>query len=165
MMIKKACFLSTLLITSFALAQGTRLWRESSYEDFERGTARGVAISSEGTLELAPSFKVIYTSPSTFIWSMASDKDGTVYAATGAPARVYRITPDGKGTVIFEPKELQAQSVVIGKDGAIYVATSPDGKIYRLTRITAKNAGATASASEFASEVFFDPKTKYIWDQ
>ena len=100
-MTQKACFLFTLLITSFALAQGTRLWKESSYEDFERGTARGVAISSEGTLELAPSFKVIYTSPSTFIWSMASDKDGTVYAATGAPARVYRITPDGKGAVIF----------------------------------------------------------------
>src|SRR5947209_7128187 len=150
-------------ISSAAFAQGTRLWKESSYEDFERGTAKGVAISSTGMLELAPAFKVVYTSPSTFIWSIAADKDGAVYAATGAPARVYRITPDGKSTIIFEPKELQAQSVAIGKDGAIYVATSPDGKVYRLTRNTAKSAGATAS--EFTSEVFFDPKTKYIWDQ
>src|SRR5947209_14015251 len=151
-------------ISSAAFAQGARLWKESGYEDFERGTAKGIAIGSTGMLELAPAFKVLYTSPSTFIWSIAADKDGTVYTATGAPARVYRITPDGKSTIVFEPKELQAQSVVIGKDGAIYVATSPDGKIYRLTRNTAKNAGATASASEFASEVFFDPKTKYIWD-
>src|SRR5438034_4876826 len=165
-MMKKVCFSLFLLISaSLAFAQGTRLWKETGYEDFERGTAKGIAISSTGMLELAPAFKVLYTSPSTFIWSIAADKDGTIYVATGAPARVYRITPDGKGTVIFEPKELQAQSVVIGKDGAIYVATSPDGKIYRLTRNTAKNAGATASASEFASEVFFDPKTKYIWDQ
>src|SRR5438034_7735067 len=165
-MMKKVCFSLFLLISaSLAFAQGTRLWKETGYEDFERGTAKGIAISSTGMLELAPAFKVVYTSPSTFIWSIAADKDGTIYVATGSPARVYRIIPDGKGTVIFEPKELQAQSVVIGKDGAIYVATSPDGKIYRLTRNTAKNAGATASASEFASEVFFDPKTKYIWDQ
>src|SRR5947209_9633531 len=149
-------------IASAAFAQGTRLWKESSYEDFERGTAKGVAISSTGMLELAPAFKVIHTSPSTFIWSIAADKDGAIYAATGAPARVYRITPDGKSTIIFEPRELQAQSVAIGKDGAVYVATSPDGKVYRLTRPSAK---AAATPAEFTSEVFFDPKTKYIWDQ
>src|SRR5690349_24186379 len=120
-------YLLLLSITSSAFAEGTRLWKETGYEDFERGTAKGIAITSTGQLELAPAFKVLYTSPSTFIWSIAADKDGIVYAATGAPARVYRITPDGKSTVIFEPKELQAQSVAIGKDGAVYVATSPDG--------------------------------------
>ena len=162
-MMKKACiFLVLLSFTCLVFAEGTRLWKESSYEDFERGTAKGVAISSTGQLELAPAFKVIYTSPSTFIWSIAADKDGVVYAATGAPARVYRITPDGKSTVIFEPKELQAQSVAIGKDGAVYVATSPDGKVYRLTRASSKEN--TASSAEFTAEVFFDPKTKYIWD-
>ena len=119
--------LFVILIASSSFAQGTRLWKETGYEDFERGTAKGIAIGSTGKLELAPAFKVLYTSPSTFIWSIAADKDGIVYTATGAPARVYRITPDGKSTIVFEPKELQAQSVVIGKDGAIYVATSPDG--------------------------------------
>src|SRR5262252_600471 len=94
----------------------------------------GVAIRSTGQLELAPAFKTVYTSPSTFIWSIAADKDGVVYAATGAPARVYRVTPDGKSTVIFEPKELQVQAIALGGDGAIYAATSPDGKVYRIAR-------------------------------
>jgi WD40 repeat protein len=143
-----------------AVAEGTRQWKETGYEEFQRGTTRGVAIRSTGQLELAPAFKAVYTSPSSFIWSIAADKDGVVYAATGAPARIYRITPDGKGTVIFEPKELQVQSVALGQDGAVYAATSPDGKVYRITR----KAGGTASAPEFAAETFFDPKTKYIWD-
>ena len=125
-----------------AAAEGTRQWKETGFEEFEHGTSRGVAIRSTGQLELAPVFKAIYTSPSSFIWSIAADKDGVVYAATGAPARVYRITPDGKGTVIFEPKELQVQSVALGQDGAVYAATSPDGKVYRITR----KAGGTASA-------------------
>src|SRR5947208_10190988 len=158
---KKACSLLLLLLCSgLVLAQGTRLWKEAAYDDFERGTVKGIAIRSSGVLELAPAFKVVYTSPSTFIWSIAADKDGVVYAATGAPARVYRITPDGKSAVIFEPKELQVQSIAIGKDGAVYAATSPDGKVYKISHASSKDAAA--GASEFSSEVFFDPKTKYI---
>ena len=158
---KKLLFvLFVLALLNLAFAEGTRQWKETGYDDFERGTARAVAIRSTGQIELAPAFKSIYTSPSTFIWGIAADKDGVVYAATGAPARVYRIAPDGKSAVIFEPKELQVQTVALGPDGAIYAATSPDGKVYRITR----KAGGTATAPEFASETFFDPKTKYIWD-
>jgi hypothetical protein len=157
---KKALTAFILLVSvSLAVAEGTRLWKETGYEEFQRGTTRGVAIRSTGQLELAPVFKAIYTSPSSFIWSITADKDGVVYAATGAPARVYRITPDGKANVIFEPKELQVQSVSLGQDGAVYAATSPDGKVYRITR-----KGGTPTAPEFAAETFFDPKTKYIWD-
>jgi hypothetical protein len=153
--------LLVLTIASLAAAEGTRLWKETGYEEFQRGTTRGVAIRSTGQLELAPAFKAIYTSPSTFIWSIAADKDGVVFAATGAPARVYRITPDGKSATIFEPKELQVQSIALGQDGAVYAATSPDGKVYRITR---KAGAAATTAPEFAAETFFDPKTKYIWD-
>jgi len=152
--------LLTLALAGVARGEGTRMWKEATYEDFERGTTRGVAIASTGRLELAPAFKAIYTSPSTFMWSIAADKDGVVYAATGAPARVYRIMPDGKATVIFEPKELQVQAITLGKDGAIYAATSPDGKVYKITR----SSKAAAGTSEFSADVFFDPKTKYIWD-
>ncbi|HEX7961702.1 MAG TPA: hypothetical protein VF493_17405, partial [Terriglobales bacterium] len=53
------------LLTHIALAEGTNLWRQSRYDEFEKGTAKGVAINSEGRLELAPSFKPIFTSPST----------------------------------------------------------------------------------------------------
>jgi sugar lactone lactonase YvrE len=151
-----------LAIAALAFADGTRIWREITFEDFERGTARGVAIRSTGRLELAPAFKLLYTTPSTFIWGIASDRDGTVYAATGAPARVYRITPEGKATVIFEPKELQVQAIALGKDGAVYAATSPDGKVYKLSRAAGK--GDTAGAPEYKADLFFDPKTKYIWD-
>jgi outer membrane protein assembly factor BamB len=158
---KKLCFVFFVFIfVGLAFAEGTRVWKESGYDDFERGTARGVAIRSTGQLELAPAFKSMYTSPSTFIWAIAADKDGVVYAATGAPARVYRIAPDGKSSVIFEPKELQVQAITLAKDGAIYAATSPDGKVYKITR----NPKPAAGAPEFTVDTFFEPKTKYIWD-
>lgn len=151
-----------LALACAALAEGTRQWKETGYEEFERGAARGIAIRSSGQIELAPAFKMVYTTPSTFIWHISADRDGTVYAATGAPARVYRITPDGKSSVIFEPKELQVQTLALGNDGAIYAATSPDGKVYRITRSAVKPG--QPNAQEYNATVFFDPKTKYIWD-
>ncbi|MBI2678940.1 MAG: hypothetical protein HYX28_09170 [Candidatus Koribacter versatilis] len=184
-----------LLLPSCAFAQGTRAWQQSSFDDFEKGTAKGVAIRSPGALELAPAFKPLYTSPSTYVWAVASDAKGNVYLATGSPARVYKVAPDGTSTVVFDPKELQVQALVLDKDGVVYAGTSPDGKIYRIVptenpaakaadqdkkgKKPAKPASqqavgpeaaaapaepATGGNGGYAATVFFDPKTKYIWD-
>ncbi len=182
------------LASVFALGDGTSTWQQSKFEEFEKGTAKGVAIGNDGSLELAPELKILFASPSTYIWSIASDGDDNVYAATGSPARVFRVTRDGKASIVFEAKELQVQSVVVDSDGMIYAATSPDGKIYKIQRrgnakaedvsratLTpapvaapekksgAEKDAATAPAinvavdSSYASSVYFDPKTKYIW--
>src|SRR5581483_1482476 len=179
-----------LLLSTLLLAEGTRTWEQSRFDDFEKGTAKGVAIRSDGTLELAPSFKAIYTTPSTYIWSIVTDNAGNVYAATGAPARVYRLTPDGQASIIFAPQELQVQALAMDKSGAIYAATSPDGKVYRLEQQkprtkkskdkeedTAEQSVAPAPEKNrptdrsqiatdpsWTSSLFFDPGTKYIWD-
>jgi sugar lactone lactonase YvrE len=154
-----------------AFSEGTRTWEQSKFDDLSKGTANGVAIRSAGGLELAPSFKALSTTPSTYIWSIAADQNGNLYAATGAPARVYRITPQGESTTIFEPQELQVQALVVDKNGVLYAATNPDGKVYRIERspITPAAKGKTGgeksrSSSEFSASVFFDPGTKYIWD-
>lgn len=159
----KHFFLALLLFVGvFAFAEGTQTWEESKFEDFQKGTATGVAIRSDGALELAPAFKPLYTSPSTFLWAITSDRNGVLYAAAGAPARVYRITPDGKAEVIFEPKELQVQAL-IERNGVLYAATSPDGKVYKLEREAAPPAAGAKPGTPWKATTFFDPKTKYIW--
>src|SRR5271157_2344992 len=154
---KTLALLSVLVLCTFAFAEGTRTWEQSKFEELTKGTAKGIALRSEGGLELAPAFKALATTPSTYIWSIASDSAGNIYAAAGSPARVYRITPDGQTTTIFEPQELQVQALVVDKNGIVYAATAPDGKVYRL----AAKAGAKAS---WSSSTYFDPGSKYIWD-
>src|SRR5438034_9347361 len=92
-----------LFFASTAAGEGTRTWEQSRFEDLTKGTTKGVAVRSAGGLELAPAFKSLLTTPSTYIWSIAAGRDGYLFAAAGSPARVYRISPDGKSTVIFEP--------------------------------------------------------------
>src|ERR1700676_3030033 len=132
--------LSALILSTVAIAQGTRTWEQSKFEELTKGTAKGIALRSEGGLELAPAFKALATTPSTYIWSIASDLAGNNYAAAGSPARVYRITPDGQSATIFEAQELQVQALVVDKKGIVYAATAPDGKVYRLEETKAASA-------------------------
>src|SRR2546430_708000 len=158
-----AIILSTFALSLFALAEGTRTWEQSKFEELTKGTAKGIALRSEGGLELAPAFKARATTPSTYIWSIASDSGGNIYAAAGSPARVYRITPDGESMAIFEPQELQVQALVVDKKGIVYAATAPDGKVYRLEETKAASAKAGAKSS-WSATPYFDPGSKYIWD-
>ena len=173
--------LAVSLCSDPAAAEGTRSWEQSRFDELVKGTATGVAIRSNGGLELAPSFKLLYSTPSTYIWAIAADDAGNVYAAAGSPARVYRITPEGKSSIIFEPQELQVQALRVGPGGVIYAATAPDGKVYKIEhrpgeKSLARNAEtkpADASPKEpgkpsldpsWSSSVYFSPGTKYIWD-
>src|ERR1017187_4704681 len=156
-----AIILSTCVFSAFALAEGSRTWEQSKFEELIKGTPKGVALRSDGGLELAPAFTALATTASTYIWSIASDAAGNMYAAAGSPARVYRITPDGQSTTIFEPQELQVQALVVDKQNIVYAATAPDGKVYRLE--AAKGTKADAKAS-WSATPYFDPGSKYIWD-
>jgi hypothetical protein len=167
-----------------AFAEGTRSWEQSKFDELTKGTATGVAIRSTGGLELAPTFRSLYATPSTYIWAIAADDAGNVYVAAGAPARVYRITSEGKATIIFEPKELQVQALQIGAGGVIYAATAPDGKVYKIEHKPGNKAPAKADPVQgtpgekdkekdvvkptadpfWSSSVYFEPGTKYIWD-
>ena len=179
-------FLFVLLTAASLVGEGTRTWEQSKFEDLVKGTANGVAVRSNGGLHLAPSFKLLYSTPSTYIWAVEADDAGNVYAATGSPARVYRITPDGKSSIIFQPQELQVQALQVAPGGVIYAATAPDGKVYKIEHKPAeKNESAKPEPSKseskspdnaqkdatkpaldlsWSSSEYFAPGTKYIWD-
>jgi hypothetical protein len=163
---KTLLLLSTLILSAIAVAEGTRTWEQSKFDELVKGTAKGVALRSNGGIELAPAFKALSTTPSTYIWSIASDSAGNIYAAAGSPARVYRITPDGESTAIFEPQELQVQALVVDKNNIVYAATAPDGKVYRIqqAKVSAEKPAKVDANGSWSATPYFDPGAKYIWD-
>src|ERR1700730_17872471 len=141
------------LVASPVLAEHTRTWRQASYDDFLKGTPHGVAVRSDGRLELAPKFTLLADADASYLWSLRVDPKGALYAAGGSPAKVFRFDGNGPGkpATVFESSDLVAQAITFDAKGTLYVATSPDGKVYRVSASGEKT-------------VFFDPKTKYIWD-
>jgi WD40 repeat protein len=162
--------LSLVLFPHVSFAQGTRLWVQTRYEDFEKGQPDNTAISSRGFLEAAPALHSVSLTPSTYLWSVASDKEGNAYVATGSPATVLKITPAGVTTKLFSTHELTVQTVLLGPDGSVYAATVPGGKVYRikpgqtgLDDSTATVVFDAATASPAPANAKPEP-ARYIWD-
>ena len=157
-----AAFLVTAVAAGLtAQAQGTHLWSQSRLEEFEKGTPQGVAVGNDGVLRAGPVASEMLTTPSTFIWSVASaanaGKDGPFYLATGSPASVLRVTLAEMGAkspwkqeTLFTSKALAIQVVKLGPDGMLYAATMPEGKVYRL------KPDAPKPLDEASAEVVFD---------
>ena len=163
--------------------QGTHLWTQSRFEDFEKGTPEGIAIGSNGELRQGRGLGGAIITPSTFVWSVTVDRNGTRYVGTGSPASVLRIgtEKDTKPFTLFETRDLSVQVVRFGPDGALYAATVPSGKVYKL------NATSTAKQDDATATLVFDAgkpetgttstgigdtdpkptgetKSRYIWD-
>ncbi|MCC7175153.1 MAG: hypothetical protein IT159_08145 [Bryobacterales bacterium] len=135
-----------------AVSSGT--WRQSGSADYERATLTRISLRSDGRLSLAPVFRELLDSSSPYLWALAEDSRGNVYAGGGGPgasrARVYVISPDGKSRVLAEFDALEVHALAMDRDDRLYAATSPDAKVYRI------GAGGK-------TELFYDPAAKYVW--
>jgi sugar lactone lactonase YvrE len=140
-----------LLAASGALSAGqTRTWTQGEAADFEKGNLKNLSLRSDGRLTLAPVSRELFDTSSSYLWALARDSKGNLYAGGGTSAQLYRIAPDGKGKLVAELDALEIHAIAVDSRDRVYAATSPDGKIYRI-------------AGNGKPEVFYDPKAKYIW--
>lgn len=126
------------------------VWELSSRSEILKGDARGVSITNNGTVLLAPKMTQLFDTTQAFVWSSAVDDRGNVFLGTGHDGRVYKVGADGKGALFYDSNELDVTALATGKDGSVYAGTSPDGKVYRIS-------------ADGKADVYFDPTDKYIW--
>lgn len=139
-----------LAAATFCLAGETRTWVQEDAASFQKGNLKGIAVRSDGRLSLAPKMAEVYDSATAYLWSVVRDSRGNLYTGGGPGAKLFRISPDGKGEKIAEFDELEIHALAIDSKDHLYVATSPDGKVYRVDQ-------------SGKSEEFYSPQQKYIW--
>src|SRR5882724_5139114 len=79
-----AAIIFTLGASVPAIAEHTRFWRQADYENFDRGTAKGTAVSSDGKIMLAPKFAPLADTGLAYLWDLKLDSHGNLYAAGGS---------------------------------------------------------------------------------
>jgi hypothetical protein len=136
--------------TPVLLAGQPIIWEVGSRADLLKGESHGISITDTGALMLAPRFSQLFNTEQAYVWSTAVDGQGNIFLGTGHDGRIFRITPDGRGSLLYDAPELDVTALAIGKDGVLYAGTSPDGKVYRVT-------------ADGHAEVYFAPADKYIW--
>jgi hypothetical protein len=143
-------FLGTLSLSLTTFAFDPSIWSVNSRADVLKGDFRGVSIDDNGLIAPAPRLHEIYKTEQPYIWSAAVDPSGNIFLGTGSEGRIFRVAPNGSGSLFADLGELNVTALAFGRGAELFAATSPDGKVYRL------NAAGNA-------EVYFDPKEKYIW--
>jgi len=132
----------------------TQVWEHSESADFEKGTLHNLSLSSEGRLTPAPVVHEIYDPSVSFLWTVARDSKGNVYAGGGgvgsSKSKLIVVNAAGQAKTLAELDGMAIQAIAIDKQDRVYAATSPDGKVFRV------DAAGTP-------EVFYDPHAKYIW--
>jgi hypothetical protein len=135
-------------------AVDTKIWQESEMADFDKGSLTKLSLASDGGLSLAPALKEIFDPSVTFLWAVARDSKGNLYAGGGSlggsKAMLFVVDASGKAKTLAEIDGLAVQAIAIDRQDRVYAATAPDGKVYRVD-----SAGK--------ADVFFDPHAKYIW--
>ena len=128
-----------------------QFWRTANQSEFLKGKFKGVALTSDGRLILAPKFDLLFNTQQPFIYSLTSDDDQNIYLGTGDAGKIFRVTPSGSSSEIADLEESGVQSLVISADGSLFAATAPSGSIYKIRRGK-------------APELFLSLEDKYIWD-
>ncbi|HYV86625.1 MAG TPA: hypothetical protein VFB49_11990 [Patescibacteria group bacterium] len=150
-----AAALATFLGARTAPAVTPVLWTTETLDDFERGKPDGVSIGASGELTLSPALTALNvpaleSSADPFLWSLALDSKGTLYAGGGKSGSVYRVPKSGAGSVWFETGDLAVHALTVDRGDVLYAGTMPQGKIYRIT-------------GEGKGEAYYQPEDRYIW--
>ena len=131
-------------------ASSPKFFQAATQNDFLKGDVENLSIDAHGQLTLGPITELIYETSAPFLWSVIAAPDGTLFAGTGNEGKVFKIDPQGRGSVFFDSTELEAHALAPAPNGGLYVGTSPDGRIYKVDR------GGTAAP-------FYSGDEKYIW--
>src|SRR5206468_1891036 len=110
------------------LAVSTRTWTVASYQDFDKGERNGISLRSDGRLALAPASEELFDSNLAYIWALARDSKGALYAGGGPGARVFRFQPGKPGAKpekIAEFDAVEIHAIAIDSQDRVYAATLP----------------------------------------
>lgn len=150
---KRTIFYLALFISfwfNVSLSTTTSFWRVEVKEDFEKGKPEDISISSPGELKIAPKIELLADTGEPYVWALAKDAQGNIYAGTGDGGKIFKIDRKGKLSLFFDSPELEILSLITDSRGNLYAGTSPDGLIYRLS-------------PQGDASTFYKTQESYVW--
>lgn len=141
---------SLLVLCTWSLSAAPGFWQAATHADFLKGDLQQLSVDEHGRLTLGPEVRTVFDGSVTVVWAMVTAQDGTTFLGTGNDGKVFKVAPDGTGTLFFDSNEVQVHALALMPDGTLLAGTSPDGRIYRVD-------------SSGQATTFFDPDDTYIW--
>ena len=163
MMFYRASYIFSIAVVFFSIhllpvfGVTTRIWEQQHQKDFESGKLENVSLSSKGELMLTPKLDTFFEdTKEIYVWCLAEDSKGNIYAGTGNKGKIYRITPDGESSLFYDSPEVSIFTLAIDPNDNIYAGTGPDGLIYKLTDSSTPPTTILSSEEKYVWAMTFD---------
>ncbi|GBC93593.1 hypothetical protein HRbin15_02093 [bacterium HR15] len=114
------------------VSRAPKRWELTDFRRLSRGKMEGVAIDTYGVLQPAPRPQPLTRLEVDYIWCLARDSQGNLYAGGGVPARLVVVNPDGTVQRTLNLPGLMVTASAVAPDNTLYVGVSPEGTIHRL---------------------------------
>lgn len=130
----------------------TQFFSSSRSDFYDRGNQESVAVDQRNAVTLSPKLTKIAGISNDYVWRLAADERGAIYAATGHGGQIYRKEPSSdRFTEFAKIPEAEVTAIAVAGDGTVYAAGAPKAVLYRIE----KNGEATA---------FKKTGDLYFWD-
>jgi hypothetical protein len=141
-----------LLTLSSATAEAgkVKVWHHHTPAQYDKAQFTQAVVSNEGAVRLSRQLQPLTSLDATHIWDVVEVRDGVLYAATGDEGKIFKITPDGKATVVYASEDSQVLCLALAPDGSIYAGTGPGGRVVRLD-------------SKGEAKVLYASSESYVW--
>jgi hypothetical protein len=144
-----AAGLALSLASPGAQAAAVKIWVCDTAADFSAGEARGVSVTTDGSLLPGKPLAKIDGVSEAVLFCAAPGRSGQLYVGTGDSGKILRVSAEGKVDTYATLTEREVTALRVGPDGALYAGASPGGKVYRL-----ENGRAS---------LYYDTKAEYVW--
>ena len=148
---KLSLIIFTIFVFSNIMATEPQIITLNTQIDFEAGETKGISISSNGELQLAPELKEICNTNEAAVWTLVSDKNGKIFYSAGNEGKIYTLDKSGKQILFCQLDEIEVYALEFDNNNILFAATSPDGKIYQISK-------------QGRPTIFFDHSDRYTWD-
>jgi hypothetical protein len=154
--------LAVALTPGLGQAAKVKVWHHNTPAAHEKSQFKHAVLSSEGVVRLSRQLRPLAGLDATHVWDLAEDKDGNLFVATGDEGKIFKVTADGKASVVHTSDDSQVLCLAAAADGAIYAGTGPTGHILRIDpRGGVKEFCDTGEGYVWALAV--DPKTQHLF--
>lgn len=138
------------------------VWRQGTTADFSGGTLENVTATSTGDVRLSASLEKIGDIPETYLWALAPDGHGDVYAGTGDRGYVYKFNDKGSATLFFKTGQLEVTALALDNAGNLYAGTSPNGIVYKISP-DGQGAEFCKTTDKYITAMTFDNKREILY--
>jgi hypothetical protein len=120
------------LLPASARAAKVKVWSHHAPAHYDKAQLKQAVVTSEGALRLSRQLKPLAGIDAAHVWDVVEDRDGNLFVATGDEGKVFKVTGDGKSSVVFTSEDSQVLCLALSPDGAVYAGTGPGGHVVRI---------------------------------